>query len=139
LAPAFQAHAESKYPRWSGGTIQLKGYDATSYFQTGRAKSGTLGNVVKWNGGTWHFASPKEAELFKSKPSSFAPQFGAYCTGGLSQHHVVDGNARFWRMHKGRLYLFYSRAGARRFDKDPAGTIAAARAYAKTVGIVESD
>ncbi len=138
FAVALQAQADNKYPRWAGGTVQIRGYDTTAYFQAGRPATGQAGNTVKWNGGTWHFRTPQEAAVFTSAPSSFTPRFGAYCTGGLSQQHVVNGNPTIWRLYKGRLYMFYAHAGARRFDKNPEGVIAAARAYATTVGIVEN-
>lgn len=138
LSGALQAQVDSKYARWAGGDVQIRGYDTTAYFQAGKPATGNAGNTVKWKGGTWHFRTAQEAVLFKSALASFTPRFGAYCTGGLSQKHVVNGNPTIWRLHKGRLYMFYAHAGARRFDKNPQGVIAAARAYAKTVGIVEN-
>ena len=138
LALSLPVHAQGQYPRWAGGGLQIRGYDTTAYFKAGQATRGQAGNQVKWNGGTWHFRSAKDAAAFKASPARFTPRFGAYCTGGLSQQHVVNGNPTIWRMHKGRLYLFYAQAGARRFDRNPEGVIAAARAYAKTVGIKEN-
>ncbi len=138
FAVSNQASADSKYARWAGGDLQIRGYDTTAYFQASKPTKGKSGNVVTWKGGTWYFRTAQEAALFKASPSKFTPRFGAYCTGGLSQRHVVNGNPKIWRMHKGRHYMFYAHAGARRFDKNPEGVIAAARAYAKTVGIVEN-
>lgn len=138
LALGQAALAERAYPRWAGGALQIRGYDTTAYLGRGKAVKGETRHEVKWQGGTWHFKSAEEAARFKASPAAFTPRFGAYCTGGLSQNHVVNGNPTIWRVHKGRVYLFYARAGARRFDRDPEGTIAAARAYAKTVGIKEN-
>ena len=132
------AQGGGQYARWAGGAVQIRGYDTTAYFKAGKAAEGQSGHVVKWNGGTWQFQTAAEADAFRANPSAFTPRFGAYCTGGLSQKHVVNGHPKNWRLHKGRLYLFYAAAGARRFDKDPEGVIAAARAYAKTVGIEEN-
>ena len=137
-ALSLPVHADSRYPRWAGGSVQIRGFDTTAYFKAGEATRGNAGHIVRWNGGTWHFRSPQEATQFKADPARFTPRFGAYCTGGLSQQHVVNGNPTIWRLYKGRLYLFYAQAGARRFDRDPEGVIAAARAYAKTVGIKEN-
>ena len=135
---AASAQADRAHPRWAGGAVQIRGYDTTAYFRSGKPAKGQAGHVVKWNSGTWHFATPQEAAQFKAAPSTFTPRFGAYCTGGLSQKHVVNGNPTIWRLYKGRLYMFYAHAGARRFDRNPEGVIAAARAYAKTVGIEEN-
>lgn len=136
VAVSTAAYA-GQYARWAGGALQIRGYDTTAYFKAGEPATGTQSNVVKWKSGTWRFGSAKEAALFRANPTAYAPQFGAYCTGGLSQHHVVNGHPKNWRIHNGRLYLFYAAAGARRFDKDPDGVIRAARAYAKKVGITE--
>jgi len=140
LAATFvmQASAQGKYDRWAGDGLLIRGYDTTAYFQKRQPARGDRANVVEWNGGTWRFATAREAELFRANPTAYAPQFGAYCTGGLSQGHVVNGNPTIWRMHGNKLYLFYAEAGGRRFDQDPAGTIAAARAYARKVGIKEN-
>jgi len=138
LMTAHSVKAGSKYARWAGGDVQIRGYDTTAYFKAGKPAAGQSRHVVKWNGGTWYFRTAKEAATFRANPARYTPQFGAYCTGGLSQQHVVNGNPTIWRMHKGKLYMFYAVAGAKRFDKNPEGVIAAARAYAKTVGIREN-
>lgn len=132
------AVADGTYARWAGGDLQIRGYDTTAYVKKGRPSAGGAAHVVNWNGGTWRFETAAEKAAFKANPAAFVPQFGAYCTGGLSQQHVVNGNPTIWRMHKGKLYLFYAEAGGRRFDKDPEGLIAAARAYAKKVGVKEN-
>lgn len=126
------------YPRWAGGSTQIRGYDTTNYFSAGRAATGRADHIVTWNGGTWRFKNAAQAAKFRANPGAFTPRFGAYCTGGLSQQHVVNGDPQNWRIHNGRLYLFFSAAGARRFDRDPEGTIRRARTYAKTVGIKEN-
>jgi YHS domain-containing protein len=133
-----QSQAGEKYARWAGDGSLIRGHDTTAYFSKGAPVKGDAAHAVTWKGGTWRFASAREAETFRANPTGFAPQFGAYCTGGLSQRHVVDGNPGIWRIHKGRLYLFYAVAGSKRFDKDPEGVIKAARSYARTVGIVEN-
>jgi len=126
------------YPRWAGGNLQIQGYDTTAYFSAGHPTMGKSKHLERWQQGTWRFTSAKQAAQFRTNPSSYIPQFGAYCTGGLSQRHVVNGDPHNWRIHKGRLYLFYSANGARRFDTDPEGTIKRARNYAKKVGIREN-
>lgn len=130
--------ARSGYDRWAGGGLLIRGFDTTAYSKKGAPVQGLPSQSVTWNGAEWLFRTAKEATAFRNNPSAYAPQFGAYCTGGLSQKHVVNGHPLNWRMHNGKLYLFYSAAGARRFDKDPEGTIRRARAYAKTVGIKEN-
>ena len=138
IVVATATSAAADYPRWAGGNLQIRGYDTTAYFSAGRATPGAAPHTESWQSGTFRFGSAKQAAKFRADPSKYTPRFGAYCTGGLSQRHVVNGDPQNWRIHKGRLYLFYSAHGARRFDTDPDGTIRRARAYAKFVGIQEN-
>ncbi len=117
------------------GHLAIRGTDTTSYFAKGRPLAGDASHVVKWNGATWRFGSAQEAAKFRANPTAFAPQFGAYCTGGLSQRHVVEGKPQHWRIHGNKLYLFHRAIGAKRFSKDPEGTIAKAKAYWRELGM----
>ncbi|MDD9908054.1 MAG: hypothetical protein OXR62_00005 [Ahrensia sp.] len=115
--------------------LAIRGTDTTSYFTKRQPHVGAASHVVKWNGATWHFVSASEAAKFWANPEAYAPQFGAYCTGGLSQRHVVEGKPQYWRMHGNKLYLFHTSAGVKRFSKDPQGTIAKANAYWRELGM----
>lgn len=117
--------------------LAIRGTDTTAYFRQGNPSSGSNDHIVIWKGAEWRFASPAEAALFQANPTAYAPQFGAYCTGGLSQQHVVEGKPQYWRIHSDKLYLFHTSAGAQRFSKDPVGTIRKAQAYWGTLGVKE--
>ncbi len=134
---ATPALARDGHPRWSGSGLVIKGFDASGYHTSGTARPGSADHSVVWRGGTFRFASKAAVDRFRANPAALAPRFGGYCTGGLSQNHVVDANPRLFRVYKGNLYVFASPAGPKRFDKDPEGVINAARAYAKKVGVVE--
>ena len=131
-APAF---ALDKINSTGANHLAVRGMDTTSYFTKGKPVVGQGSHVVRWKGATWRFATAAEAAKFRASPASYAPQFGAYCTGGLAGNHVVEGKPQHWRMHRGKLYLFHTSAGANRFSKDPQGTIARARAYWKSLGM----
>ena len=115
--------------------LAVRGTDTTSYFTHGKPLAGNVSHVVRWNGATWRFGSAQEAQKFRANPTAFAPQFGAYCTGGLSQRHVVEGKPQHWRIHGNKLYLFHRAIGAKRFSKDPEGTIRKAKAYWRELGM----
>ena len=132
---AQPAAALDRYRNRGPGKLVIAGYDTTAYTQRGNPRRGSAQHTVHWNGAAWRFATAAEAATFRANPSAYAPQFGAYCTGGLSQQHVVAGHPRIWRLHKGKLYLFATRAGGRRFDRNSDGVIARARAYWKTLDI----
>ena len=133
LAFTYSAFAIDQINSTGPGDLAIRGTDTTAYFKKGGPETGKGSHVVRWKGATWRFVSAKEAALFRANPSAYAPQFGAYCTGGLSQRHVVEGKPHYWRMHGGKLYLFHTSAGAKRFSADPAGTIRKAQAYWNTL------
>jgi YHS domain-containing protein len=134
---AVASWAGNGYPRWAGSGPVIKGYDLAGYHAQGLARLGSPSHTLVWAGGTFHFASAEAAERFRAAPNRLAPRFGGYCTGGLSQGHVVDANPKLFRVYKGNLYVFASPAGPERFDRDPGGVIRAARANAQKVGVVE--
>ncbi|MEO0546550.1 MAG: YHS domain-containing (seleno)protein [Pseudomonadota bacterium] len=115
--------------------LAVRGTDTTSYFTKGKPLSGSTSHTVRWKGATWRFGSPAEATKFRANPTAYAPQFGAYCTGGLAGRHVVEGKPQHYRLHGGKLYLFHTSAGARRFSGDPSGTIRKAKAYWRELGM----
>ncbi|MEP4804333.1 MAG: YHS domain-containing (seleno)protein, partial [Hyphomicrobiales bacterium] len=77
--------------------LAIRGTDTTAYFKKGGPAKGSGSHVVLWKGASWRFGSAQEASLFRANPTAYAPQFGAYCTGGLSQQHVVEGKPQHWR------------------------------------------
>ena len=135
VATPLSALALDKINPTGPGHLAIRGTDTVSYFAKGRPLAGDASHIVKWNGATWRFGSAQEAAKFRANPTAFAPQFGAYCTGGLSQRHVVEGKPQHWRMHGNKLYLFHTRRGAERFSRDPVGTIAKAKAYWRELGM----
>lgn len=107
--------------RFFGGAIG--GYDATAYFMKDKPVRGDGAHVVVWRGAKWRFADPVSAARFKASPEAYAPQFGGYCTNAMSMGKVVDGDPEIWRIHDGKLYLFYAKSGRDLFDVDPAAMI----------------
>ena len=71
--------------------LALKGYDTTAFFEHGEPREGKSTAETEFQGATWRFASPAEAELFLQNPNYYAPQFGGYCTRALSKKRTVPG------------------------------------------------
>ena len=126
--PAF---ASTRNAKKNG--IAIKGYDTTSYFQNGKAKRGAKSTVVEWNGAKWNFATTAEADMFRANPTSFAPQFGGFCTRAMSFKKIVHGDPEVWRIRGKKLYLFARPVGRDFFDKDPDAMIAKAKAHWNTL------
>lgn len=112
------------------GNVAILGYDPVAYFTDGRATMGSPNISRKWLGATWYFASVQHRDAFVSEPVRYAPQFGGFCTGGMS---VKEASANLdpeaFRIVDGKLFLFSGKEGLEEdFDANPAPVIAKAEA-----------
>jgi YHS domain-containing protein len=110
--------------------VAIQGYDPVAYFTDGRATMGSPKISKKWLGATWYFASVQHRDAFISEPVRYAPQFGGFCTGGMS---VKEASANLdpeaFRIVDGKLFLFSGKEGLEEdFDANPATVIAKAEA-----------
>jgi YHS domain-containing protein len=112
------------------GNAAIQGYDPVAYFTDGRATKGSPEITKKWLGATWYFASAKHRDAFASEPVRYAPQYGGFCTGGMSAKEAsANLDPEAWRIVDGKLFLFSGREGLEEdFDADPAPIIAKAAA-----------
>ena len=91
--------------------IAIEGYDVTAYFTEHKPVKGISQFNFEWGGAIWHFASANGLSLFRENPQKYAPQYGGYCSNGLSDGHKVGADPRNWRIIDGKLYLFFSQYG----------------------------
>jgi len=118
LLGANAAHALPRIATSRSNQLAVKGYDTTAYFEHGEPREGNSAVATQFQGATWRFASPAEAELFLKKPTYYSPQFGGYCTRALSKRRTIPGSPKVWRMHEDKLYLFARPVGGEKFDEN---------------------
>ncbi|BCG96722.1 YHS domain-containing (seleno)protein [Mesorhizobium sp. 131-2-1] len=112
------------------GNVAIQGYDPVAYFTDGRATVGSPTISKKWLGATWYFASVQHRDAFISEPVRYAPQFGGFCTGGMSAKEAsANLDPEAFRIVDGKLFLFSGKGGLEEdFDANPAPVIAKAEA-----------
>ncbi|MEO9517475.1 MAG: YHS domain-containing (seleno)protein [Paracoccaceae bacterium] len=115
----------------------LDGYDTAAYFSAGAATNGADALTVTWKGAVWRFANEEDAALFQANPEAYAPQFGGYCTRAMSLKKEIPGDPEVWRIHDGKLYVFFASRGGTFFDKGPDEMIALAQSHWDTLTFVE--
>jgi len=107
--------------------IGIKGYDPVAYFTDGKPVMGRQDYETFWGGVTWNFASAEHRDLFKADPEKYAPQFGAFCSWGVSQGKLFDVDpVNAWKVVDGKLYLNFNKDIQAIWSKDPAAFIAKA-------------
>ena len=104
----------------------IRGYDPVAYFTESRPVKGSSSITANYQGGTYHFASAENRDLFKAEPERYAPQYGGYCAYGMSKGFVVSTDPNAWTIHNDKLYLNYSLGVRKTWLKNKDGHIAKA-------------
>lgn len=108
------------------GDGAIRGYDPVAYFIMGEATPGKTRYSTKWQGAIYRFSSAENLALFKSDPVRYAPQYGGYCAYAMSRGAVANTDPEAWSIVNGKLYLNFSLAVQKRWQKDIPGHIRAA-------------
>jgi len=101
----------------------INGYDVVAYFKEGKPVKGTTDFNVSYKGASWHFATKENAELFKTNPGKYEPQYGGYCAFGCSRGYKAKTNPDAWTIVDGKLYLNYNTDVRDTWNKDQQGYI----------------
>ncbi len=98
--------------------VMIEGYDVVAYYTMADAVKGSKDISADWLGGKWLFANHEHRDLFLADPAKYIPQYGGYCSSGISpaKHSEIDPTA--WQMVDNKLYLFYDTGAAQRWISD---------------------
>ncbi|MCU0774131.1 MAG: hypothetical protein MUC74_06390 [Ideonella sp.] len=109
--------------------LMLKGADVVAYFTQGRFTQGSPQFRSVHEGVTFRFASAEHKALFDADPKKYLPQFGGYCTNGITYAIPWGGDADSWSMIDGKLYIFGGQASKDAFELDVPGNLKLANEY----------
>ena len=130
LAPAVLAApaANAEPPVYTGSfsDTALQGYDPVAYFEQGEAVKGSDDFTTEYIGATFKFASAADRDAFIADPAAYAPQYGGYCAWAMADGKYAKGDARYWRIVDGKLYLNYNAGIQKKWEKDVPGFISKA-------------
>ena len=89
--------------------LGAKGYDVVAYFAHGQPTPGSDRHTAEFGGVTWQFASKENRDLFAADPARYAPQYGGFCSWGVSQGKLFDVDpVSGWKVIDGKLYLNFN-------------------------------
>ncbi len=123
IAPQLAAHAEPPVYTAPLSKVAVQGHDVVAYFKDGKPVKGNAKYVVTHQGAEFRFATAANRDAFKADPAKYAPQYGGYCAWAVSQGYHAKGDARFWSIENGKLYLNYNAKVQTDWEKDRAGFI----------------
>ncbi len=109
--PFAAAQAAGPDPVYTGffSKLAIGGYDAVAYFTEGRPVEGSKAFTSAYKGAQWRFSSAANQAKFDADPTAYAPQYGGYCAYAVAQGDTVSARPELWTIHRGKLYLNYSR------------------------------
>mgnify|MGYP000521894835 CR=1 FL=1 len=101
--------AQAADPVYTGtfSDLAVQGHDPVAYFTKGAPVAGDGAFETEYMGAIWRLESAGNRDLFVADPAAYAPQYGGYCAWAIAQGKLAKGDARFWTIHDGRLYLNY--------------------------------
>lgn len=108
--------------------IAVDGSDVVAYFTEGAPVAGDAAITHDYMGATWRFSTEENRAAFAADPEAYAPQYGGYCAYAVSQGYTASTIPEAWAIVDDKLYLNFNRRIQRRWERDPAGFIAAADA-----------
>ncbi len=127
LASAHAAHAQGTTA--ATPTVALKGYDVVAYFKQSRAVQGSPEFRQDWDGVRYYFSSTQNSAAFGADPDRFTPQFGGYCSMGMSKGNKVHADPTIFKIIDGRLYVFSSPKASDALDAEPEALARARQAW----------
>lgn len=90
------------------GGVGAHGYDLVSYFSGETPVKGMERWASRYEGLTFYFASPANKEAFEKTPEMYLPQYGGWCAYAMGlDGSRVDVDPETYKVHQGKLYLFY--------------------------------
>lgn len=128
---ATAAHAADEYNTGTGLTaagapLGLHGVDPVAFIKLGNRIEGSAAHTAVHDDVAYYFSSEANKKTFEKSPSRYLPQFGGFCTFGVSVAKKFDGDPRYATVDNGKLYVFLNETIFTEFQKDRAGTIAKA-------------
>ena len=110
----------------AGAPLGLHGVDPVAFIKHGNRIDGSAAYTAVHDDVAYYFSSEANRQVFEKAPSRYLPQFGGFCTFGVSVAKKFDGDPRYAAVENGKLYVFLNEEIFTAFQKDRAGTIAKA-------------
>lgn len=122
-------NARPVYLSEEGSQVAVSGYDVVSYFEgNGAPVQGSKQFTVRYDGADYHFATKENADKFQASPTAFAPQYGGHCAWAMARGSLAPGDALFYKIVDGKLYLNFNKQVQQQWLADIPGFITKAEA-----------
>lgn len=108
--------------------IGLDGFDPVSFFQSETPLNGSPLIRADHAGATYLFASEESKAIFLANPDRFVPQYGGFCSYGVSINILLPVDITTAQVRDDKLYLNVNAAVLEKFNADFTGSVERANA-----------
>ncbi len=109
--------------------VALSGSDAVELYRGASPVNGSPFITAEHAGAVYFFISEANRDTFAANPTQFAPQYGGYCSYGVSLGKLLPADLSTAQVRDGRLYLNVNPEIRELFDADYEGNVARANAH----------
>ncbi len=106
--------------------IGLDGFDPVSFFQSEKPINGSPTIRAQHAGATYLFASETSKRTFLADPERFVPQYGGFCSYGVSINVLLPVDITTAQVRNGKLYLNVNADILKKFNADFEGSVSRA-------------
>ena len=107
----------------AGAPLAIHGYDPVAFFTEGQAMVGSANHTAVHRGAAYRFVSEVNQKRFEKSPDSYLPQYGGFCSFGVSVGKKFDGDPRLFQIVDGELFFQLNPEIRSQWDKDVPGNI----------------
>ena len=125
---AADEHNVSTGTTTAGAPLGLHGVDAVALATLNAVAEGDAAHTVVHDGVAYYFTTAQSANLFKSAPEKYAPQYGGFCAFAVALGKKLDGDPHYADIVDGKLYLFVNAEIFEKYKKDSKRILAKAEA-----------
>jgi nicotinamidase-related amidase/YHS domain-containing protein len=108
--------------------IGLDGFDPVSFFESESPMNGSPMIRAEHAGATYLFASEERKATFLTDPDRYAPQYGGFCSYGVSINILLPVDITTAQVRNDKLYLNVNSDILRKFNADFEGSVSRANA-----------
>lgn len=109
--------------------LMLKGFDPVSYFLQESPTKGQAQFKKEYEYGTYFFASNQNLQQFNADPEKYVPQYGGFCSKGVSYAIRAGGDPMAYAIRDDRLFIFANEYAKDYWLLDPVDLIGKADGY----------
>ena len=109
--------------------LMLKGFDPVSYFSGDKPVRGSAQYQKHYEYGTYFFANDQNLQQFSTDPQKYVPQYGGFCSKGVSYAIRAGGDPLAYAIHNDRLFIFANEYAKDYWSLDPTDMVGKADGY----------